>query len=114
VRWFHDHKRVEIRQHVAVDAHRRREAGTAEHNTVAGRYHLPVTKIGFQPGDDEVQRHLVVNRMAFAPFVRIERFAGRVLGDEVRVPLHVVDLAATEQRQRSVGVHPIGTEFQAG
>ena len=92
VRRLHDHKRVEIVQHVAVDPHRRLEAGAAEHHTMAGRDHLPVGKIGFQPGDDEMQRRLVVDRVALAPFMRAQRLAGRVLDDKMRIALHAVDL----------------------
>ena len=77
VRRLHDHKRVEIRQHVAIDPHRRLEAGAAEHHPMAGRDHLRVSEVGFQPGDDEVQRRLVIDRVALAPFMRVQRFAGR-------------------------------------
>ena len=79
VRRFHNHKRVEIIQHVALDPHRCLEAGAAEYDTVAGGYHLPVTQIGFQPSDDEVQRCFVVDRVVFAPFMHAQLLAGRVL-----------------------------------
>ena len=114
VRRFHDHERVEIRQHIAVDQYRRLEAGAAEHHAVAGRHDLHVGEVGFQPGDDEVQRCLVVDRVALAPFMRVQWLAGRVLDDEMRIALHAVDPAAAEQRQRPGRVHRIGAELQAG
>jgi exodeoxyribonuclease VII large subunit len=47
-------------RHVALDLHRHLEARAAEHHAVAGRRHLQVGDVGFQPGDDELQRGLVV------------------------------------------------------
>ena len=114
MRGFHRRQRFEVVQHVALDPHRRLEARTAEHHAVAGRHHLHVGDVGFQPGDDEVQRCLVVDCLAVAPFMRVPWLAGRVLRDEMRVVLHAVDLAAAEQRQRPGRVHRIGAELQAG
>ena len=114
VRRFHRRQRVEVVQHVALDPHRCLETRAAEHHAVAGRHHLHVGDVGFQPGDDEVQRCLVVDRVALAPFMRVQRLAGRVLRDEMRVVLHAVDLAAAEQGQRPGRVHRIGAELQAG
>ena len=93
VRRLHLRQGVEVVEHVAVDAHRRLEAGAAEHHAVAGRDHLRIGEIGFQPGDDEVQRGPVVDRVARAPFMRGQRLAGRVFDDEMRIALHAVDPA---------------------
>ena len=114
MRRFHDHKRIEIVEHVALDPHRRLEAGAAEHDTVAGGYHLAVAKIGFKPGDDEVQRCFVVDRAIFAPFMHAQLLAGCVRDDKMRIAFHAIDLAATEQRQRSGRIHRIGAELHAG
>ena len=61
-----------------------------------------------------MQRRLVVDRLALAPFVRVQWLAGGILDDEMRVVLHAVDLAAAEQGQRPGRVHRIGAELQAG
>ena len=95
-------------------AHWRLEAGTAEHNTVAGGYHLAVTQICFQPGDDEMQPCFVVDRAVFAPFMHAQLLAGRVVDDKMGITFHAIDLAAAEQRQRPGRVHRIGSELQAG
>ena len=79
VRRLHDRQGFEIVQHVALDPCRGLEAGAAEHHAVAGRHHLHVREVGFQPGDDEMQRGFVVDRMAVAPFVRGQWLAGFVL-----------------------------------
>jgi hypothetical protein len=79
-----------------------------------GGYDLPVTKIRFQPGDDEVQRCFVVDRAGFAPFMHAQLLAGRVLDDKMGIAFHTVDLAAAEQRQRPGRVHRISAELQAG
>ena len=104
----------EVVEHVAVDAHRRLEARAAQHYTVAGRRNLRAGKIGLQPGEDEVHRRPVINRMAVAPFMRVHRLAGRVLDDEMRIALHAVDPAQAKQRQRRRLVHGIGAKLQTG
>ena len=93
VRRLHDHERVEIGQHIGVDQHRRLEPCAAEHHPVSGRNHLHARDVLFEPGDDEMERGAVVDRAALAELVRIQRFAGRVLRNELRVGLHVADLA---------------------
>ena len=95
---LHRRQRVEVVEHVAIDQDRRFETGAAEHDAVAGCHHLHGGDVGFQPGDDEMQGGPVVDRVAFAPLVRVQRLAGWITCDEVRVVLHVVDLAAAEQR----------------
>jgi hypothetical protein len=85
--------------YVAVDPHRRFETSSPQHHSVAGSRDLQVGDVGFKPTDHEVQRGLMVNRMTFAPFMCIERFSGSVLGDEVWIALHCVDLASAEQWQ---------------
>ena len=71
-------------------------------------------EITFQPGDDEVQRCLVVDGVAIAPVMRVQRLAVRILDDEMRVVLHAVDLAAAKEGKRPDRVHRIGAELQAG
>jgi hypothetical protein len=114
VRWLDGRQGFEIVQHVAVDQHRCVKSRATEHHTMAGRHHLYLDDIGFQPGNDEVQRRLVVDRLALVPVMGVQRLAGRVLGDEMRVVLHALDLAAAEQRQRCGCAHRIGAKFQAG
>ena len=114
VRRLHRLKRLQIVQHIVVDAHRCREAGAAEHDAMAGRYHLRSGKIGFHPRDDETQRGRVVDRVSLAPFLRVQRLAGGVVGDEVWVTLHAVDAAAAQQGQRPCRIHRVRAEFQAG
>ena len=81
---------------------------------MARRHHFHVREVCFQPGDDEVQRGFVVDRMALAPFVRSQRLAGFVLHDEMRIALHAVDPAATQHGQRPSGIHRVGGELHAG
>jgi len=93
----HRRQRLEVVQHVALDPRRRLEASPAEHHAVAGRDHLPIGEVAFEPRDDEVQRCLVVDRVALAPFMSVQRLAGRVVDDEMRIAVHTVDPAAAEQ-----------------
>jgi hypothetical protein len=58
---------------------------------------LGVGEVSFEPGDDEVESSLVVERVALPPFMRIHWFAGGVADDEMRIAVHAVDPAAAEQ-----------------
>ena len=118
MRGLHFNKRVQIVEHGAVDQHRRFEARSAEHDTMAGSDDFRTRKMGFQPTDDVFQRCCVVDRMALAPFMRVQRLARCVLDDKVRISLHAVDAARAKQRQRRrrVGgqIHPVSAELQTG
>ena len=72
---------------------------------MTGGDHLPIPEVSFQPGNDEMQRCLMIDRFIFAPFMLAQLFAGRVVDHKMRITFHALDLAATEQRQRP-GLRP--------
>src|ERR1700689_5557520 len=67
-----------------------------------------------EPGDDKMERGAVVDRAALTEIVRLQRFTGRVLRNELWVGLHVADLALTDRDQGSLSRHLIGAELHAG
>ena len=100
IRGLHFNKRVQIVEHGAVDQHRRFEARSAEHDTMAGSDDFRIVKMGFHPTDDVFQSGCMVDRMAFTPFVRVQRLARRVLDDKVR-PARSRDSAAAGSEAES-------------
>lgn len=78
------------------------------------RHDLDAGYLGFQPGDHELQGCLVIDRLALAPRLDVQRLVILVHGDEVRIASHAVNLAAAEAWQRFRCIDTVGAELHAG
>ena len=102
---------IEVVEHVAFDQHRFLEALSSEHDAMADRRDL-TPGIFFPIQVSVLQGLAVVDRMAFAPFMRRERLARLVFHHEVGVRLHAVDHAPAEDIERAAALGVIDGEFQ--
>ena len=74
-----------LRDHLCVDQHRLRVARAALQDPVTHGGDLEVLLVGLEPGDDELDRAFLVERMRLVPIMGVDRLARGILRDKARL-----------------------------
>src|SRR5579871_1183519 len=114
MRWLKSAQGVEIGKDLIRDEDGLLVLHAAEHDAVADAEDPYISLMPQQPLEDELQRAILAQRIAYLPFMGVERLAVPSLGDEARMTADPLDLTATNEVQTVAAVVLIAGKLDTG